>query len=76
MNLAATDITQDAPAQAWLSKASSIINAMVMSGTTAQRPTSFLWVGRPYFDTTLAAGAGRPIWYNGTIWVLSDGTPA
>lgn len=28
------------------------------SGTTANRPTSNLYVGRPYFDTTL----GIPIW--------------
>ncbi len=30
-----------------------ILTALTMSGTTAERPTKFLWVGRPYFDTTL-----------------------
>ncbi len=49
-----------------------ILAAMTLSGTTAQRPTRFFWVGRPYFDTTL----GLPIWYNGTIWIKADGTPA
>lgn len=28
------------------------------SGTTADRPTSLLWIGRFFFDTTL----GKPIW--------------
>lgn len=28
------------------------------SGTTAQRPTDLLWIGRFYFDTTLT----KPIW--------------
>ena len=39
------------------------------SGATAARPTG-LYVGQPFFDTTL----GRPIWWNGTIWVDSAGT--
>lgn len=34
-------------------------------GPTAQRPTEGLWVGRPYFDTTL----GEPVWYDGSTWV-------
>jgi hypothetical protein len=42
------------------------------SGITAKRPTKALYVGRTYFDSTL----GKPIWYNGTIWVKSDGTAA
>lgn len=52
-----------------------ICNALTMSGTTAQRPTRPLWVGRMYWDATL----GRPIWIkslNPTVWVFSDGTPA
>jgi hypothetical protein len=42
------------------------------SGTTAQRPTTQLWVGRTYFDTTL----NRPIWYVGPGWIKADGTAA
>jgi hypothetical protein len=45
------------------------IRALQNSGTTAQRPTQGLYVGRPYFDTTL----NRPIWYNGTAWQRADG---
>jgi hypothetical protein len=43
--------------------------ALYQSGTTTQRPTTKLWVGRPYFDTTL----GYQIHYNGTGWVDSAG---
>jgi len=28
-------------------------NSVTESGTTAQRPTDKLWLGRPYYDTTL-----------------------
>jgi len=40
------------------------------SGTTADRPTTFLVVGQTYYDTTL----GIPIWYNGTVWKNASGT--
>jgi hypothetical protein len=46
-----------------------LLNAMTTSGTTAQRPTSFLWAGRPYFDTTLSL----PIWYDGSGWIDAAG---
>jgi hypothetical protein len=50
---------------------------LVRSGTTGARPSGAnLDVGTAYFDTSLAAGAGKPIYWNGTIWVLSDGTAA
>lgn len=42
------------------------------SGTTANRPTSNLYIGRPYFDTTL----GQPIWYDGSGWVDATGASA
>ena len=44
----------------------------VLSGATASRPSSGNWTGRQYFDTTL----GKPVWWNGTKWVLSDGSDA
>jgi len=44
-------------------------------GPTASRPTGAL-TGQMYFDTTLAAGAGKPIWWNGATWVDATGTPA
>ena len=61
----------------WLSQAWQILQAVEQSGTTANRPTKNLWVGRTYFDTSLGAN-GKPIWVNklGTGWVLADGTAA
>jgi hypothetical protein len=47
-----------------------LLAALTQSGTTANRPTKMLWVGRTYFDTTLT----RPIWYTGTNWIKADGT--
>lgn len=49
-----------------------ICNGLTMSGTTANRPTTFLWTGRTYFDTSL----GLPIFWNSSIWIQADGTPA
>lgn len=44
--------------------------AVYDSGTTANRPTKDLWIGRPYFDVTL----NRPIWWTGSNWIKADGT--
>ena len=54
-----------------------VCNALTQSGTTAQRPTTLLWTGRVYFDTSLGAN-GRPIWRNklNSGWVFADGTAA
>lgn len=46
-----------------------------MNGATASRPTSSV-VGQFYFDTSLAAGNGQPIWWNGTSFVDADGNTA
>jgi hypothetical protein len=56
----------------------SILDALTMSGTTANRPTRFLWVGRPYYDRTLNAGVGLPIYYTGTgaVWITAAGAVA
>jgi hypothetical protein len=43
------------------------------SGPTANRPTSNLWVGRRYFDTTV----GKPVYLKSTgpnVWVDGAGT--
>jgi hypothetical protein len=45
------------------------LRALQTSGTTAQRPVTGLYVGRPYFDTTL----NRPIWFTGSVWIRADG---
>lgn len=47
----------------------------VNKGTTANRPTSNLYVGRMYLDTTLDSD-GLPIWWNGTKWIRADGSDA
>lgn len=56
-----------------------ILQALTLSGTTAQRPTAFIWIGRPYFDSTL----GLPVYVKsftsatGVVsWVKADGTGA
>ena len=48
----------------WMSQAWAILAAVEQSGVTADRPTTNLWVGRTYWDTTLAL----PIFWNGTAW--------
>jgi len=50
-----------------------IIVAGAQSGTTANRPTKVLWVGRRYFDTTL----GKPVYLKSirpSVWVDGVGT--
>lgn len=60
----------------WFGKLHLLVNASVQSGTTANRPTQGLYTGRFYFDTSLAAGVGKPIWRNAanTAWVDATGT--
>jgi hypothetical protein len=40
------------------------------SQSTANRPTTNLYTGMPFFDTTL----GKPIWWNGSAWKDATGT--
>lgn len=66
------------PTVAWtqvFSRWHRIILAAQQSGATASRPTSLLWIGRTYFDTTL----GKPIWLKTVspiVWVTADGVVA
>ena len=58
----------------WLQKIGLYAGAGAESGTTANRPTSSLYIGRQYFDTTL----GYPIWVQSlspTVWCDSTGAP-
>jgi hypothetical protein len=58
---------------AWFSTAHQILQDTSASGTTANRPINQLYVGKPYFDTTL----GAPIHVkstNPTVWVNGIGT--
>jgi hypothetical protein len=56
----------------WMTQVYIICFSIQESGTTAQRPTKNLWLFRRYGDKTI----GKPIWWNGTIWILADGTAA
>lgn len=50
-----------------------VISTIPLSGTTAKRPTSNLWVGRRFFDTTL----GKPVYLKSlspSVWVDGVGT--
>lgn len=69
------------PTPAWYEQLARIVNAGISSGSTAQRPTTttrstILYVGRPYFDTTL----NKPIWVKSITgatvdWVDASGAP-
>lgn len=41
----------------WFSQVNAVVNAAQQSGSTADRPTRFLWLGRRYYDTDL----GKPV---------------
>jgi hypothetical protein len=56
----------------WFARVHRFVTASQQSGTTAQRPTKGLWLGRYYFDTTL----GFPVWVQSvtpTVWVDATG---
>ena len=59
--------------QKFFSDASNYLQILTTSGTTANRPTKFLFIGRPYFDTSLGAH-GKPIWYTSAGWVDATST--
>ena len=42
---------------------------LILSGTTANRPSSNVDTGTMYFDTTI----GKPVWYKGSGWVDATG---
>ena len=60
----------------WLNLIWLAANSVTESGTTAQRPTTNLWIGRVYMDTTL----GMPIWVSAVtpsiVWVDATGASA
>jgi hypothetical protein len=58
---------------AWLEQLARIVNAGVGSGTTANRPTTFVWLGRSYWDEDLdkpvyVKSVGPPV-----VWVDGAG---
>lgn len=59
--------------KAFRSSIAAILSALTMSGTTANRPIAFLWLGRPYWDTTLGLNI-RVKQLNPVLWARYDGT--
>lgn len=56
----------------WFQRVTAGVGSLYQSGTTANRPTTLLWVGRRYFDTTL----GYPVWVRSVrpvVWVNASG---
>ena len=69
-------LTQPAnpPTLPWYEQLALIVNALVSSGTTANRPTKFLWLGRRYWDEDLdkpvyVKSIGPPV-----VWVDGVGS--
>lgn len=57
----------------WFQRVQNVVLAAYSSGTTANRPTKLLWVGRFFFDTTL----GKPVWVKSVgpvVWIDATGT--
>jgi hypothetical protein len=63
----------DPPDVSWFAQAFLILFAVQQSGTTAQRPTKQLWIGRTYWDLDL----DLPIWVKAispaVVWVDAAG---
>ena len=51
--------------QSWITRVQSVLNALTASGTSSGRPTQNLYVGQPYFDTSL----NQIVWWNGSAWI-------
>jgi hypothetical protein len=57
----------------WFQQVANAVNSLYQYGTTAQRPTTGVYVGQMYFDTT----KGFPIFIksvNPIVWVNGAGT--
>ena len=68
-----SDFSASTPWQAWFSRVHSIVVTGQQSGVTAKRPTTQLWIGRQYFDTTL----NKPVYVSAVkpvVWRDGAGT--
>ena len=64
-----------APWLKWASDVDKLVTAAKLSGTTANRPVDYLFIGRQYFDTDL----GKPVFLKDVgpaQWVDAMGVPA
>ncbi len=58
---------------AWIARVHVVISSAQASGGTANRPTSVLWIGRRFYDTTL----NKPVFVSAvkpTVWRDAAGT--
>lgn len=46
---------------------------VTLNGSSTNRPVASV-IGQQYFDTDLASGRGKPVWWNGTGFVDATGT--
>jgi len=53
----------------WFATVANVLLAVTGSGTTAQRPTKFLYLGRNFWNTDTA----QMEWYDGAAWVTYGG---
>lgn len=58
----------------WLTLMHLATNSLTQYGTTAQRPTANLFIGRPYFDTTLGYIVHVKQVTPTVVWVNGAGT--
>lgn len=63
----------------WFSYLAEVLRALTLSGTTAQRPTKMLWIGRPYWDTDIQtqvnlASADPNVWKGPPPVAIPTGT--
>lgn len=59
----------------WTTRINQIANSLQTSGATSERPSTGLWIGRMFFDTTL----GKPVWVKSVkpaVWVDASGAAA
>jgi len=60
-------VTIKAVWQNWLQLVQIFLANLTSSGPTSARPTKDLWVGQPFFDTTINV----PVYWDGGAWVTS-----
>lgn len=68
---AANSVTEEGsfsiPWYTWMARVNTLARSIQESGTTADRPTYLVWIGRRYYDTTLnmpvyVSSVGPVVW--------------
>ena len=56
----------------WFTRVHTAVSSLYQSGSTANRPTTGLWIGRQFYDTTL----NKPVWVSAVkpaVWRDASG---